>query len=172
MPSLQAHGLTVAPPRGWEGRIFRRPQHDEVSSAAAGAPGAPAPIGEETYPVVHVATIPLSATIADYASDAVTDLGPRDAIVIVKEFAPSEAAKALFGPAGLPRSLDPDAFDPATLQRRLPGQAGVQRFFHESGRAFCLYVVLGAYPNRHSVVPGVNAVLSTLRIDPLTSPRP
>jgi hypothetical protein len=172
VPSLQAHGLTVEPPRGWEGRIFRRPEHGEVSSAAAGAPGAPAPQGEETYAVVHVATIPLPVTVADYASDAVPDLGPNDALVIVKEFAPSEAGTPLFAPVGLPRSLDPDAFDPATLQRRLPGQAGVQRFFHESERAFCLYVVLGGYSNRHSVVPGVNAVLSSVLIDPLTSPRP
>jgi hypothetical protein len=142
-----------------------------VSSAAAGAPGAPAPLGEQTYAVVHVATIALPANVADYASDAVKELGPNDAIVILKEFAPALATEPLFAPVGLPRSLDPDAFDPAMLQRRLANQAGVQRFFNYSGRAFCLYVVLGGYSNRHAVVPGVNTVLASLQIDPLTFPR-
>ena len=50
----------------------------------------------------------------------------------------------------------PTTSAPAVLQRAIRGQAGVQRFFHESGRAFCLYVVLGAYSNRQQVVPEVN----------------
>jgi hypothetical protein len=167
---LTAHGLTVDTPSGWEGRIFRRPEHGEVVAATTDAPGPPAPPGEQSYPVVHAATIPLPSGVADYASDAVDRLGPRDALVVLKEFAPAMAAEALFAPAGLPRPLDPDAFDPAALQRRLPGQAGLQRFFHEAGRAFCLYVVLGGYANRQSVVPAVNAVLATVHIETASAP--
>jgi hypothetical protein len=55
------------------------------------------------------------------------------------------------------------------LNRQLPGQAGLQRFFNESGRAFCLYVVIGAYQRRHDVVPAVNTVLATVQIDPAGS---
>lgn len=164
MAPLIAHGLTVDTPSGWEGRIFRRPQQGDLHSATADAPGQPAPTGVLTFPVVHVATIPLPANVADYGSDAVTQLGPGDALIVLKEFAPEEAAKALFAPKGLPRTLDPDAFDPSALQRRLPNQAGLQKFFHEAGRAFCLYVVLGGYVQRQSVVPKVNAVLATFRI--------
>ncbi len=173
MPELQAHGLTLRTPGGWEGRIFRRPQHGEVSTSSTGdAPGTPGPPGELTFPVLHAATIALPATVADYCSDAVTDLGPSDAIVVVKEYAPQAASKALFAAVGLPQPLDPDAFDPTVLQRRLAGQAGVQRFFQEGGRAFCLYVVLGGYNNRQSVVPGVNTVLAGIQIASSLSPSP
>jgi hypothetical protein len=168
MAEIQAHGLAVSTPAGWEGRIFRRPTSDEVRGSATdgSVAGAPAPAGEIVSPVLHVATIPLAADVADYASDAVDQLGPTDAIVVLKEFDPSETQHVLFAPVGLPRDLDPDWFGPASLQRTLPGQAGLQRFFQESGRAFCLYVVLGAYARRNDVVPTVNAVLTTIRIDP------
>ena len=173
MPQLQAHGLTLHTPGGWEGRIFRRPQFGQVATDASGdAPGQPAPFGEQTFPVMHAATIALPANVADYASDAVTQLGANDALVILKEFAPSEATTPLFASSGLPRSLDPDSFNPDVLQRRLAGQAGVQRFFNEGGRAFCLYVVLGGYANRQGVVPGVNKVLAGIQIGPSTPTNP
>jgi len=108
--------------------------------------------------------------VGDYGSDAVEDLGPTDAIVVVKEFAPRLATEPVFATPGMPRSLDPEAFVPQQLQRILPGQAGLQRFGHEAGRAFCLYVVLGGWKNRYQVVPGVNAVLGSLRIDPVSGP--
>jgi hypothetical protein len=53
------------------------------------------------------------------------------------------------------------------LQRAIKGQAGAQRFFHDAGRAFCLYVVLGAFANRRTLVPAVNQVLATLTVGPL-----
>jgi hypothetical protein len=174
MAEIQAHGLAVSTPAGWEGRIFRRPTSDEVRGSATdgSVAGAPAPTGEVVSPVLHVATVPLAADVADYASDAVDQLGPTDAIVVLKEFDPSETKYALFTPVGLPRDLDPESFGPASLQRTLPGQAGLQRFFQENGRAFCLYVVLGAYARRYDVVPAVNAVLTTIRIDPIGPPPP
>jgi uncharacterized surface protein with fasciclin (FAS1) repeats len=51
------------------------------------------------------------------------------------------------------------------LQRSLPGQSGLQAFFTESGRACCLYVVLGSHANSKRVVPRVNQVLADLQID-------
>jgi hypothetical protein len=174
MGEIQAHGLAVSTPAGWEGRIYRRPAADELRGTSTDGPvtGAPAPAGELVHPVVHVATIPLAPDVADFASDAVDGLGPGDAIVVLKEFDPSETQFVLFGTQGIPRDLDPDWFDPSSLQRTLPGQAGVQRFFQDGGRAFCLYVVLGAYARRNDVVPRVNEVLATIQIDPLGTPAP
>jgi hypothetical protein len=169
MPQLQAHGLTVQTPKGWEGRIFRRAQQGELG-AQAEVPGPPAPPGGQTYPVLHVATIPLAPTVADFASDAVEALGPTDALVVLKEYAPTEATKPLFASPGLPTSIDPDAFNPSVLNRLIAGQAGLQRFLNANNRAFCLYIVLGGYQRRHDVVPGVNTVLSSVRIDPGTGP--
>jgi hypothetical protein len=84
--------------------------------------------------------------------------------VVLKEYAPANIQTKLFAPMGLPRRLDPDAFDPRVLNRQIAGQAGLQRFFQESGRAFCLYVVLGGYQRRHDVVPAVNTVLDSVQI--------
>jgi hypothetical protein len=165
MPQLQAHGIVIQTSSGWEGRIFRRLQSNE-SSAQSDVPGKPAPVGEQTFPVAQVATIALAPTTADFASDAVEHLGPNDAIVIIKEYAPRNATQPLFSSVGLPTTLDPDSFDPRVLNRTLAGQAGFQRFFNVDGRAFCLYVVLGAFAQRASVVPRVNAILATVQITP------
>ncbi|MEX2256598.1 MAG: hypothetical protein WEC34_14245 [Acidimicrobiia bacterium] len=166
MTELAAHGVTVAAPGGWEGRIFRRTEHGAPEGLEAQeVPGAPAPDGAQTYAVVHVATIPVPVDAADYGSDVVEDLGPDDALIVLKEFAPSSVGTPLFQRAGMPRRLGADDFDPSTLQRSLPGLAGHQAFFHEGGRAFCLYVVLGEFARRAWIVPRVNEVLASMRID-------
>jgi hypothetical protein len=163
MSEIQAHGLAVDIPSGWEGRVFRRAEAGEVQ--AQGVTGAAAPMGELTFPVVHVATIPIPNDAADYGSDVVESLGPDDAFIVLKEFEPQDASAALFERQGMPRELTPEDFDPAALQRQLAGQAGRQVFFNEAGRAFCVYVVLGSYSRRNQVVPAVNAVLGGIRIE-------
>ncbi|MET0628010.1 MAG: fasciclin domain-containing protein [Acidimicrobiia bacterium] len=147
--------------------MFRRPAAGEVGVSAADGPAAP--MGQTTNAVVHVATIPLSPDVGDFASGAVEDLGPFDALIVLFEYDPEAADKPLFAVEGMPRSLTPTDFSPATLQRSLRGQAGVQRFFREAGRAFCLYVVLGSMQNRARVVPEVNQVLGTFTIGDVTA---
>jgi hypothetical protein len=82
------------------------------------------------------------------------------------EFGPESLGQPLFANEGLPQELDPEEFDPNALQRAIPGQAGVQRFFTAEGRPFCLYVVLGAFTNRRRLVPSVSEFLSGVRVDP------
>ena len=165
MPELNAHGVKVDVPAGWDGRIARRPQHGEVS--AAGAEGPPAEPGFTTYSVTHVSSRPLPSDTADFGSNVVDELAPDDALVTLIEYEPASAGTALFATQGLPRVLDPEGFSPSALQRALPNQAGLQVFFSEQGRALCLYVVLGSYHRRHDVVPRVNEVLATLEVAPL-----
>jgi uncharacterized surface protein with fasciclin (FAS1) repeats len=180
---LDAHGVSVTLPTGWEGRVSRRPEAgeappDDVASsrltpAEAVAPAvesqpttdAPAPPGETTNTVVHVATIALPAGSSDFASDSVDQLGRTDALIVLFEYDREAASEPLFAKAGIPRVLQPSDFDPGVLQRSIRGQAGAQAFFHEGDRAFCLYVVLGSYDARADVVPEVNKVLSTMQID-------
>jgi hypothetical protein len=165
MSAMDAYGISVDVPGGWDGRIFRRQQHGDMR-ASAEVPGPAAPQGEVTLPVVQVATVPLPADIADYGSDVVGDLGATDALIVLKEFDAGSVTQALFALEGLPRSLDPDAFSQGTLQRSIEGQAGVQVFFHESNRAFCIYVVVGSYLQRSKVVPAINRVLASISLDP------
>jgi hypothetical protein len=162
MTDLSAHGVTVGLPAGWEGRVFRRPSSGEVSASAVDGP--PAPPGETTYAVVHVATIPLPVGLGDFGSAAVPDLGPDDAFVMLVEFDPDQVTQPLFALSGVPRSLKPDDFSPQVMQRRIEGQAGCQIFCNEAGRAFCLYVVIGAFRNRDRTVKRVNEVLAQLDI--------
>jgi hypothetical protein len=165
MTDLAARGVGVTLPAGWEGRIFRRPASGEVAASAADGP--PAPPGEVTNTILHAATIPLPPDAGDFASSAVPALGPGDALVVLVEYDAANASAPLFAQVSpVPRRVAPDDFSPRTLQRALPGQAGFQRFANEAGRAFCLYVVLGAFRNRARVVAGVNAVLATLTIAP------
>jgi hypothetical protein len=160
---LTAHGIEVTLPPGWEGRVFRRPTDGEVSIAAADGP--PAPYGETTHAVVHVSTIALPPGIGDFASGAVDRLGPDDALIVLFEYDPASVGEPLFRAAGIPKRLTESDFSTNVLQRSIRGQGGVQRFFHDAGRAFCLYVVLGSFANRRRMVPAVNQVLATLTID-------
>jgi len=69
----------------------------------------------------------------------------------------------LYARRPLPRSLD--AASSSTHQRAIPGHARTQVFCTESGRPFCLYVVLGSWALARLLVPRVKAVLATLRVE-------
>ena len=149
MRRLSARGLTVDVPRGWDARIYRRGD---------------APEDATTHAVLHAANFALPEDRGDYGSNAVERMGSEHVLVALLEFHPDAGATALFANDGFPRRLTPEMFAPGQLQRTLAGQAGTQVFFREGGRAFCLYVVLGAFRNRARLVPRVNDVLSTLEV--------
>jgi hypothetical protein len=167
MTELVAHGIEVSLPTGWEGRLFRRPRAGEVAAQDAHIEGEPAAPQETTNAVLHASTIAVPPGVGDFASGAVDKLGPNDVFVVLFEYDPASADAVLFKSAGLPRTLSADDFSPNAMQRAIRGQAGVQKFFHDQGRAFCLYVVIGAFARRKELVPRVNQVLATLTIEPL-----
>lgn len=146
---LAAHGLDVALPAGWEGRIRKR-----VATAAS----------ERTYPVVHLATVPLPEERGDFGGFVVDALGGDDVFVTLFEYGPESAEKPLFASRGLPRRLSAEQFSPRRLQRSLPGQTGAQIFFTEAGRAFCLYVVIGDRRRIANGIARVNALLADVRV--------
>jgi hypothetical protein len=166
-PVLAAHGVSLSPPAGFEGRVFRRPASGEVAATAADGP--PAPPGEVPSTVVHVATIALPPDTGDFASGAVDRLGPDDVLIVLFEYDAAASGRGLFARVGLPRSLSPEDFSPAMMQRAIPGQAGCQTFFTEGGRAFCLYAVIGSYARRVALVAKVNSVLATVQVTPLAT---
>jgi hypothetical protein len=164
---LGAHGVDVSLPAGWEGRLFRRPLAGEVASADANIHGEPAAPQETTNAVLHAATIAIPADVGDFASGAVDKLGIDDIFIVLFEYDAASVDTPLFKSAGLPRTLAADDFSPNVMQRAIRGQAGVQRFFHDQGRAFSLYVVIGSFARRRDLVKRVNAVLATVTIDPI-----
>jgi hypothetical protein len=165
MTALVAHGIEVSLPTGWEGRLFRRHQPGEVG--AADVEGEPAAMGETTNAVLHVSTIALPPDVGDFASGAVDKLRNDDILIVLFEYDAEAVAQPLFASTGIPRVLAADDFSPNVMQRAIRGQAGVQQFFQDEGRAFCLYVVIGAFARRRELVGRVNEVLATLTIAPI-----
>jgi hypothetical protein len=144
---ISAHGLSVTPPDGWEAVIYRRLEGP----------------GEQTFPIVHAATVPLPVQRGDYGSGVVETLRASDLFVSLLEFGPQAANSPLFALAGIP-GLTPDMYRLKQLQRVLLGQAGVQRFFTEAGRAFCLYSVIGSYANRIPLCARANHMIGSIHI--------
>jgi len=153
---LRDYGIGAELPAGWEGAIALDRDPDSVELVGLGA---------SLQPVAHLATFALPADRGDFGSGAVDLMRADDVFVALVEFAPQEATSSLFATDGMPRRLDPRAFSPRSLQRGLPGQAGLQVFFHEAGRAFCLYVVLGDAQDSHRLVREVESVLATVTIE-------
>ena len=166
MSELEAHGIKLNLPGGFEGRVFRR---EEPASASAPPPSARAfalaPAAPPAPTVVHCSTQPLPSDLGDFGSALVPDLGPDDVFVVLFEY-PGATAEPLFARKGVPRSVQANDFDPNMLQRAIAGQAGVQVFAQEAGRAFCLYAVIGSFARRATLVEKVNAVLADLVIEP------
>jgi hypothetical protein len=163
VPELRGHGLGSALPAGWDGRITVRNDGRPESLQADSGVGA---FVAEPFPVLHAANFALPEERGDFGGGAVELMGARDVFVVLFEFGPDATGTPLFAAQGMPRSLRPSDFDETTLRRGIRGQAGYQAFFQESGRAFCLYVVLGAAAARARLVPIVNQVLAGVRIDP------
>lgn len=160
---LAAHGLTAQLPAGWEGAIAAERQDlVEVAARAFSSASAAAP---RVRPVAHFATCALPTVRSDFGAEVVEQMTTSDVFVALLEYGPEEAGSALFAHEGLPRRLDPRRFSTAQLQRTLAGQAGFQLFFHERGRAFCLYVVLGDATDAHLQVRRVEQLLATLQIE-------
>lgn len=158
MALLSGHGIDVALPAGWDGRLYRRDPGEPTAAAEMSPTGT-------TYAVLHAASFPLPADRGDFGSGAVEMMRRDDVLMVLVEHGPEAVGTALFAAPGPPSRLSPRDFGPDSLLRSIPGQLGTQRFFSVNRRAFCLYVVLAGNDLERSV-PVVNSLLRTLRIDP------
>jgi len=146
--TIAGHGLAVAPPRGWDVRIYRRP---------------PGP-GETTHVVLHAGTFALPGVRGEYGDVAVQLMSPSDVFVALCEFHPSSAGTALFAARGFPPPLVAGDLSRTSLQHAVYGHAGVQRFFTAAGRAWCLYVVVGSFDDRRRLVDRANELVAALEV--------
>ena len=149
MTVLAAHGLRIELPRGWSGRVFKRP--------AGGA-------------TLHAGDFQLPLDDGEFG-DASTGLMPAGAsFLALTEYRPGaglEPGQGLFASRRIPRTLDPTAFSPRGLAHPRPGLAGAQRFFTAAGRPLCLYVVVsGTRAERRRQLAVLTHVLRSLRVQP------
>lgn len=158
--AMRAHGLSVHVPSGWDGSISRAAgDPSDLDLDDVGRLGT-------SNPVLHVASFRLPVVRGDYGGGAVEHMRAHDVFLALVEFDPHAAATPLFSSDRMRRPLRASMFDRATMHRPLVGASGHQQFFHTDGRAFALYVALGAHRLRSTLVPRVDQVLSTLRITP------
>ncbi len=149
---VEASGLVVDTPSGWEVEIYRRADD-----------GFALLTGEQTNAVVHLANFPLPGARGDFGSGAVEIMRPGDALVVLFEYGGDSVSTRLFSQKSRPVVKASD-FDPNKMQRPLPGQSGAQYFFQESNRAFCLYVALGSHARRNETIPLVNEAIGRISI--------
>ncbi len=152
MPQLTRSGIAVEVPDDWEGSISGGDFQLQSDGAV-----------EPT--VMHLASFPLPPERGSFGTGAVELMNGTDVFMTLFEYGPESAGTPLFEAEGIPRQLAAREFDRNALQRAMPGQSGLQRFFTQNGRAFCLYVVLGSHVDRADILPSVNAVLETLEIE-------
>jgi hypothetical protein len=148
MTVVAAHGLRIELPRGWSGRMFKRP--------AGGA-------------TLHAGDFELPLDDGEFGDQSTAAMPPGATFVALTEYRPGaglEPGKGLFAPRRIPRTLDPTSFSARGMAHPRPGQVGRQEFFTAAGRPFCLYVVIsGSRIERGRQLATVNVVLRSLQIN-------
>jgi hypothetical protein len=146
---LAGHGISIELPDRWEGRIYRRPGG---------------------HPILHTGSFRLVHDDADFGTMSIQAMGESDAFMALLEYEGASAGTPLFNEPEIPRPIDASELSPKAFPRRVAGRLGVQRFFTAHGvRPFCLYLVVskGRTAQADGPLPMANAVLATLRIDPI-----
>lgn len=151
---LNGFGLDI--PDGWEG---------ELGWAGGEAPSGLSLLSGSGHRVVaHIANFALPTERGDYGSGAVELMDSGAIFVSIMEFARSAEPPKLFSGRGVPTNISGADFSPDQLQRRLPGQGGLQRWFTVGDRRFVLYVVIGSYRMRDVLAPEVSRLLRGIDI--------
>ena len=164
---LEATGIRLDLPRGWEGRVrAREPEPFEGSGPTSSVRAAAAERRGRLPVAVAAANFALPQTLGDFGGGAVEAMRSQDLFLTLFEYGPESVGTPLFRAQGMPRALRPAELDPWTLRTPLPGMSGAQRFFTEAGRPFCLYVALGSHLRRFRTLPLLSEILRTVEIDP------
>ncbi len=159
---LEGTGVSLDLPRGWEGRV--RPRGPEPLEGSGAADALRATSAGPLPVVVQAANFALPPTLGDFGGGAVEAMTTRDLFLTLFEYGPESVGTALFARQGMPRRLRPADLDPWSLRTPLPGMSGLQVFFTEAGRPFCLYVALGSHLRRFRTLPVITSVLESVQI--------
>jgi hypothetical protein len=142
---LDAHGISIEVPSGWDARIAQR---------GSGA-------------ILHIATFALLGSDGDFGAATTGRMRRGDAFAALVEYVDPDGIRpgvGLYAPRRPPVPALHE-FAPAALQVTRPGQLGWQRFFTHSGRTCCLYAVVKPGAERPArLVRRLADVLATLEI--------
>ncbi len=150
---LDGHGIRIELPRGWSGRLFSRDGHAAT---------------------LHVANYALALSDGEFGDRNTARMRPGACFLALTEYLPGaglQPGSGLYQAPGVELPLDPYRFSGSALAHPRPGQAGMQHFFTQSQRPFCLYVVIaGDRLTRHKRLAAVDHVLRSLQILPRAGP--
>ena len=163
MTTLDAHGISVAIPRGWDVYIGH-PESDEI--VVPGTHRGLIPRSGTTNPLVHLANFALPPQRGDYGQGATQLMRSQHIFIALLEHDREAADTALFQQQlEMPRVRGGD-FARHRQVVALAGMAGTQKFFTHAGRPFCLYAVIGSWTARKPLAATVNEVLDGVEIEP------
>jgi len=152
---LDAHGLRVALPRGWSGRVFA-------------GPGGVA--------TLHAGNFQLPLDDGEFGDASTAAMPEPAAFLALTEYQPGAGLTpgvGLYAPRRIPLPLEPTSFGTDRLQHPRRGQAGAQHFFTASGRPFCMYAVIaGPRRERRHQLLALDRVLRSLEIASRKGSRP
>lgn len=148
---IEAHGIALDAPDGWEARLFRH---------------------EGGEPTLHAGSFPLPHTDGEFGSHATAIMPPGAVFLALTEYLPDrelQPGAGIFAPSTVPRELTDGDFHPRTLLIARRGQEGLQRFFTVHERPFCLYIVRRSASSASAARAGVhlhalNGLLGSLRV--------
>ena len=149
--ALATTGMTVTLPPGWEAEIDQGGGRDTGNGI------------ELATPRLHAANFALPPVRGDFGSNAVERMVSGDVLICLLEESAEVIGSALYGTEGFPLVTRND-FSTSGMQRPIRGQAGAQYFFHLSGRAFALYIVVGSHLSRSNVIDEINTVLGAITV--------
>ena len=142
---LRGHGLAIDLPPGWEGKIYQR---------------------DAGHSALHAGTFSLPVGDGDFGTQAISSMPADGVFVALLEYDPDLAGMGLFASLGKPGKVRSTDTSPKGLHRAVKGLAGVQRFFTDGDRAFCLYIVMGRTTGARQHLDHANSILGTLSIEP------
>lgn len=144
---LAGHGIHLELPRGWSGRLYRRPQ------------------GAVT---LHAANYPLVLDDGEFGDRSTARMPGGGCFLSLTEYLPGgdlRPGTGLYAARRLALPLDPAALSAQGLAHPRAGQAGAQQFATLAGRPFCLYVVAaGDRLQRRRATLHADQVLRALRV--------
>jgi hypothetical protein len=144
---ISAFGITANVPDHWESRIFRH---------------------EGGEPTLHAATFALPPSDGEFGSRATGRMPIGGLFLSLTEYRTGDGLEVTGGLFGEPppRTLADEHFSSRALLQARPGQRGLQRFFSDAGRAFCLYVVVADTGLSRHRVEALAHFLASLDIRP------
>jgi hypothetical protein len=148
---ISGYGISVDLPPGWDGWIY----------------GATNPVTGGVTAVLQLANFSFDMVIDTFGAEATANLQSGQLFLALAEYDPASSSTPLFSTNPMPSDFALDDYDSHLLQVGRVNQAGLQAFFSDQSRAFCVYSVICTIDTSILPFSDLNATWASLAIAPL-----